>query len=163
MKLIKGINKQKIIKSWIYVSIFTIILYVSIWIYSFIFEQDKLAIDKYNFKQLEKAKLILDKVPNEKIEFYSYDNFNEIYKTDIKPAKNCYVFNDSNWDKPYIFWFQLESLIYRYIYFWKNYAYPSYSRHNDTVCFGEYSNWASGGCYNNKQSFIDTISNPCQD
>jgi hypothetical protein len=50
-------------------------------------------------------------------------------------------------------------LIYRFIYFWKDYAYPSYNIPREQYCFGEHSNWATGGCYeSDKQPFIDTIS-----
>lgn len=159
MKIIKNLNKQ-IVKKWLwYIVIFIISIYILVWMYSLAFEQDKLEIDRYNFWQLEKVKLILKNVPEKEMDFYTIKKFNEIYNADIKPIKNCYVISDSNWDKPYIFWFQLESMIYRFIYIWKNYAYPSYSRPSRRVCFGEYTNWSIGGCsYTNKQPFIDTIS-----
>jgi hypothetical protein len=37
-------------------------------------------VDKYNFKQLEKAKLILDKIPRDAKKFYNLKEFNEQYK-----------------------------------------------------------------------------------
>ncbi|MDD2907319.1 MAG: hypothetical protein PHH98_01630 [Candidatus Gracilibacteria bacterium] len=163
MKLIKSLNKQKIIKGLKYIIIPIISFYLVIGIYSFIFEQDKIKIDRYNFGQLEKAKSILKNISEDKIEFYSFNNFNEKYNSDITPIKNCYAFSDSNGDKPYIFGFQLESLIYKFINFGKNYAYPSYNRPNNTICLGKYLNGSVGGCTNSRDAFIETISNPCRD
>ena len=163
MELLKKLNKQKVKKSLWYIIISIISIFVLAWIYSLIFEQDKLMVDRYNFKQLEKAKLILNKIPKEKMLFYTLKDFNETYKADIKPIKNCYYVNYDNWNKPYIFWFQLESMIYRFIYFWKDYAYPRYSRPNEEVCFGMYKGWWLGCDNDNKQWFLNTISNPCRD
>jgi hypothetical protein len=73
-----------------------VLAYIGVGIYSFIFEQDKLAIDRYNFEQLEKAKPILESLPVNAPKFYSLKEFNEQYKADIKPIKNCFSVSNFN-------------------------------------------------------------------
>lgn len=160
MEIQKYINMSLIKKVIIWIILFVIMFYTWIFLYSYMFESDKLAIDRYNFWQLGKVKIILSKQNDIKV-FFSIKDFNDIYKSDIKTIKNCYYITSVNWDKPYIFWFQLESLIYKFIYFWKNYAYPSYSIPTERFCLGVWVN--NGRCfYTSKQPFIDTISNPCE-
>lgn len=103
-----------------------ILSFILVALYSFIFEKDKIAIDKYNFEQLEKVKPILESIPVNDKKFYSLKEFNQKYNSDIKTIKNCYYISTYNWDFPYIFWFQLESSIYIYIYRTKLFAYPKY-------------------------------------
>lgn len=162
-KILKLVNFKLIKKITVWILLLFVSSFILVAIYSFTFEQDKIAIDRYNFGQLEKVKLVLKNVPEKEMEFYSLKTFNELYKTNITTIKNCYYLDDDNWNKPYIFWFQLESMIYKFIHFWKNYAYPSYSIPIEQYCLWEHSNWAVWGCYDSdKQPFIDKISKPCE-
>jgi hypothetical protein len=96
MNFIKSLNKQKIIKLLKYITIFLITLYTLLAIYSFTLEQDKIAIDRYNFEQLEKVESILKNISEKDMHFYNYKQFNDEYNTDIKPIKNCYYLSFSN-------------------------------------------------------------------
>lgn len=153
----KKLNKNNIIKYIIIVLIPITLLYLTVLVYSLIYEQDKLAIDKYNFQQLDKVREILKNLKREDKQFFSLKEFNVIYNSDIKPIKNCYyITNYKSEDRiPYTFWFQIESLIYRFIHFSVNYAYPKYDLPYDRIC----ASW----CYDrNKAIFEATISRPCQ-
>ena len=88
MKILKNVNLEILKKSIIWILLFIIFLYSWVFIYSYVFEQDKIAIDKYNFEQLEKIKSFLDNYKTE-IEFRNLNEFNYKYKLDIKPIKNC--------------------------------------------------------------------------
>lgn len=112
---IKLINIKFIKRVLIFIILFYIIIFLWILIYSFVFEKDKIAIDRYNFEQLEKAKPILESIPETDERFYSLKEFNQKYNADIKSIKNCYYVINYNWDEKYIFWFKIESLIYIYI------------------------------------------------
>lgn len=154
---IKLINIKFIKRVLIFIILFYIIIFLWILIYSFVFEKDKIAIDRYNFEQLEKAKPILESIPETDERFYSLKEFNQKYNADIKPIKNCYFIINSNWNEKYIFWFELESLIYIYIYRTKLFAYPRYDLPFDPIY---YSGWPWDRI---KNDFIETISNPCRD
>lgn len=138
--------------------ILTTCIYLIVLWYSYIFEQDKLAVDRYNFEQLEKAKPILTQIPKDTKNLSTLKEFNDIYRVNIKPIKNCYYVRNDNWSKPYIFWFQLESLISKFVYFWSYYAYPKYDLPYQQVCV-----WG-GWCYDHyKYLFKWTISHPCEE
>ena len=123
---IKLINVKYIKMLIIFMLTLYVLSYVLIGIYSFTFEKDKLAIDRYNFEQLEKAKPILETIWEKDERFSSLNEFNERYSADIKPIKNCYYVSNYNGNEKYIFWFKLESLFNIYLYK-KNYlAYPKY-------------------------------------
>ncbi|MDD4151569.1 MAG: hypothetical protein PHR68_03065 [Candidatus Gracilibacteria bacterium] len=109
---IKHILKQKYIK-------YLILLLIGLF---FINESYNIYVDMYNFKQLEKVKIILKDLKISDKRFYNLKGFNEIYKSNIKPIKNCYdIANLKDETKvPYIFGFKLESLIYIYIYMEQN-------------------------------------------
>ena len=158
---IKNIVKNKyfriIIKFFIWFFLLLILSFILVAIYSFVFEKDKIVIDRYNFEQLEKAKPILESIPETDKNFYSLKEFNEIYNAWIKSIKNCYYVRNYNWDEKYIFWFKLESLIYIYIYRTKLFAYPKYDLSFVPMY---YSGWPWD---RNKNNFIETISKPCRD
>jgi len=118
---IKKIIKQidiKVFKIWFLILLVMFIVRESYWLY----------IDNYNFKQLEKAKPILETIWEKDERFTSLNEFNERYSADIKPIKNCYYVNNNNWKYQYIFWFKLESLFYSYIYRTSLYSYPWYDQ-----------------------------------
>lgn len=151
-------NKQKLKKVLWYVVAFVIWIYVSGTIYSLIFEQDKLAIDNYNFEQLEKVKNTLNNLQNFKYNFENLKDFNNKYNQTIKPIKNCYFMQSHNWNYLYIFWFKLESLIYKLRYVSINYVYPKYNLSYDNFCDG----WKT--CIDwNLSDFKYTISHSCED
>jgi hypothetical protein len=164
MKTLKNLNISKIKKNIIWILLFIIVLYLWVFLYSYIFEKDKIAIDRYNFEQLEKVKKSLD---NEKTDyrFRNLRDFNNKYNLNIQPIKNCYYivttiyFDNYKWDSKYIFWFHLESLIYKFINFWWNYTYPKYDLPVYNICI-----WGNRCDYDsNKAIYEFTISNPCQD
>lgn len=99
---------------------------MGIFITFIIFEIINTRTDIYNFNQLEKAKIILNKIPKEDYKFFTLKKFNSKYNAEIKPTKNCYYVSNDNWNQPYIFWFKLESIIYRLRYLNIYYAYPKY-------------------------------------
>ena len=98
------IDSKKIKKIALYSLCIIAWIYIIAWLYSFIFEQDKLAIDRDNFTQLEKAKPILENIPANARKFYTLKEFNEQYKVDIMPIEDCYyITNFNNWNQKYIF------------------------------------------------------------
>ncbi len=113
--IVKNRYFRIIIKFFIWFLLLLILSFILVAIYSFTFEKDKIAIDRYNFEQLEKSKPILESIPETDKNFYSLKEFNQKYSADIQPIKNCYYIRNYNWDEKYIFWFKLESLIYIYI------------------------------------------------
>lgn len=116
---------KKTLKKFVLVFIIPLLLiYSGVILYSFIFEKEKIAIDKYNFGQLEKAIPILEGIPSINKRFHRLSEFQEKYAPEIEPIKNCYYVSNYNGDADYIFAFQLESLMYKLLYFRENYAYP---------------------------------------
>jgi hypothetical protein len=53
-------------------------------------EWDKIAVDRYNFEQLEKIRIVLKGNLRENYKFGDINEFNKMYSQDIKPIKNCY-------------------------------------------------------------------------
>jgi len=90
IKLTNKSKKVKILSFLITLLIIIIITYILVGIYSFTFEKDKLAIDRYNFEQRDKVKSIIDKDKYYNTSFRDIKQFNSIYNSDIKPIKNCY-------------------------------------------------------------------------
>lgn len=158
----KNLNKKNILQV-------TLIILFILWLiilYSYIFEKEKLEIDRYNFEQLEKVKEIINNDKNfNNIEFYDLYKFNLVYNTTIKPIKNCYYITTTNyykkykWKSTYLFWFKLESLIYKIRYFNWYYVYPKYDLPIDNRCL--WSKWCTDDI--NMNELIWTISNPCRD
>ncbi len=104
-------------------------------------EEEKIAIDEYNFNQLEKVKTILDKLDKNSYKFDNIKEFSKKFNQEIKPIKNCYFlsdrnryFDDNNWGWGYIFWFELESNKYTKIYWDNYYAYPKYDLPKGNIC-----------------------------
>jgi len=127
-----------------------------LWLILVLFESYNMFIDFYNFSQFKKAKPILESLTWNEKTFYNINDFNKIYDAWIKPIKNCYVINNNNWKEQYLFWFQLESFIFKKIYWTSEYSYPSYDMPYVSVCF-----WT---CYDKwKRSFTKVISNPCEE
>ncbi len=95
-----------------------------------------LTIDIYNFRQLEKVKVILKDLKRTDKKFLDLKDFNKIYNANIQPIKNCYYLrNYSTEDRvPYLFGFKLESYIYIYIYQTQYYAYPKYDIPYGQLC-----------------------------
>ncbi|MBT3726236.1 hypothetical protein HOG21_00605 [bacterium] len=56
-------------------------------------EKRNIAIDEYNFKQLQKVKQLINK---KKLKFKNLDDFNNKYNVNIKPIKNCYYISSDN-------------------------------------------------------------------
>lgn len=151
---VKNILKNKLFK-WIIWSL------LIIWLFH---EWYSIYIDSYNFWQLEKAKPILDTIEYEKIEWFGLlKKFNYIYDANIIPIKNCYYVSSFNGNESYIFWFQLESIIYKTIYWTKNYAYPKYDKPLSRMCM--WWAWPFNGAWwcrdMSRIWFEEIISNPC--
>ncbi|NVP17846.1 hypothetical protein HUU51_03970 [Candidatus Gracilibacteria bacterium] len=152
---IKLINVKYIKILIIFLLILYILSYVLIAIYSFTFEKDKIAIDRYNFEQLEKAKPILETIGEKDERFFSLNEFNERYGTDIKPIRNCYYVSNYNGNEKYIFGFKLESLFNIYIYKKNYFAYPKYDMPYLKRLPADYDL--------NLSMFEETILKPCRD
>lgn len=169
-------NKTKKIVIAIFISIATIIWIIYVYneykVEEMITpeEQAKIEIDEYNFEQLDKVKNILDWLDKNSYGFENLKEFNEKFNENIESIKNCYFLSDKNryfetksrniekWKWWYIFWFKLESDKYIKKYWDKNYAYPKYDLPVFKLCFWVWDWW----CYDdNKQTFIKTISKPC--
>ena len=95
--------KNKYFKVWI-----GVILLIGI-----IFEWYPMYVDMYNFRQLEKAKPILESIPEDAYKFNTLKDFNERYDANIQPIKNCYYIGSSNGEEKYLFWLQLESRYFK--------------------------------------------------
>jgi hypothetical protein len=134
-----------------------IISLIVLWLF-IIWQSYALYIDIYNFKQLEKAKPILEWINKDDKKFYWIKEFNAMYNIDLKPIKNCYSIWRDNWNFEYLFGFKLESFIYIFIYKTRYFAFPKYDTKISTSCV---MNW---WCIDlNKTSFKRIISNPCED
>lgn len=154
--------KKIVIKSVKIILILIVATYWLVGIYSFVFEQDKIAIDRYNFEQLNKSKQTLDKVKTSD-RFDNLKEFNNLYGTGIKPIKNCYYLTGNNWNYPYLFWFQLESLLYKLLYMSTDYSYPGYDLLKYRICMWDWTaTWWS--CIEDFKynKFKRIISNPCK-
>jgi len=129
------------------------------WLILVLFESYNMFIDFYNFSQLEKAKPILESIDYSKNSFKNINEFNEKYNAWIKPIKNCYDVVSYNWENDYLFWFKLESVIYKLIYWDMFYSYPSYDLPVEKLC-----TW-SPKCTEdiNRVVFERIISNPCKE
>jgi len=157
-KIVKNKYFKIIVKLFVGLFLLLILSFILVGIYSFTFERDKITIDRYNFEQLEKAKPILESIPETDKRFYSLKEFNQKYSADIQPIKNCYSISNDNWNEKYIFWFKLESLIYIYIYRTKLFAYPYYNKKGSSSCV---MNWWCIDIIRN--IFERTVSNPCKE
>lgn len=150
----KNIYKKKLIM--FIIILIPLIIMSGLSLYNYYKEYNNIKIDEYNFSQLEKAKIILDKIPKDTKKFYTLKEFNTQYNADIKPIKNCYDVSNINWSESYMFWFKLYSKKYIKIYWTRYYAYPKYDLPVETVCVWE--------CHdNNRAAFLYIISNPCND
>ena len=126
-------------------------------------EREKIKIDEYNFKQLEKVKSVLDKLDKNSYSVKDLNDFNKQFDIDIKPIKNCYYvtsrnrhFDNKKWGGWYIFWFELESKTYIKKYWTQYFAYPKYDLPKLQIC----DSW----CYDkNQEDFEYIISHPCKD
>lgn len=146
-KLVEKIWKKKLKK----------ILIIFVWLY-FVLDSYHIYVDFYNFRQLWKVKEVLKDLKRSDEQFFYLKDFNEIYNVNIEPIKNCYYLRSYKWEDrvPYIFWFKLESLAYRILYRRIYYAYPKYDLPISIACAWE--------CIDtNKNWFIKTVSNPCED
>lgn len=162
-KIKRFFNKERSVKTILITLILITWLYAWVFVYSVIYERDKIAIDNYNFKQLEIVKKVLNDEDKKSYEFDNIKEFNEKFNQNITPIKNCYFlsnnkyyFENNNWDWQYMFWFKLESLMYKILYFWQYYAYPKYN-----LVYYHFCDWT---CHDwNKTYFRHKITNPCRD
>lgn len=131
--------------------------------YVFIIDKENIEIDKYNFEQLE---IVDNTIMNDEKYEYSFRKlwqFNKTYNTNIQPIKNCYFISDFNWDEKYIFWFKLESLLYRIKYKSTYIAYPSYQQPESKNIFWFWWSAINDNTDYNFIKFIEHISNPCDE
>lgn len=137
-----------------------ILIFMGLILIWFILKQDykNYEIDRHNFEQLKKAKVILDQIPKDLKKFYTLQEFNEEYNAWIEPIKNCFYIKTENWKYSYIFWFKLESIIYKIRYLKINYSYPKYDVEPRLLCMQWF--WCEDLLMKN---FIDIISNPCKE
>jgi len=114
-------------------SLFRIVVILLIWAL-IIFEWKNIYVDRYNFQQLEKAKKVIENIPENK-KTYRVRNLKQLnskFKADIEPLdkRYCYdVYYDKNPTWPwyvFTFWFKLHSLLYKLIYGWEYYKYPNW-------------------------------------
>ncbi|MDR0771809.1 MAG: hypothetical protein LBF15_01820 [Candidatus Peribacteria bacterium] len=103
-----------------------IVIIIISFIFALFMEAYWIYIDKYNFKEFEKAKVVLDTLPVGSEKFTNLKEFNEVYNMNITPIKNCYVMSAYNGDYPYIFAFKFESLFYTLKYQSWYFVYPKY-------------------------------------
>lgn len=142
-------------KLWITVMIACVVVWFLFYlIYDYHKEYESLAIDQYNFSQLEKIKLLLD-TKNTVTSFNTLQEFNTKYNVDIKPVRNCYYASSSNWKEKYIFWFKLYSRDSMNKYWVDYYVYPRYDIPYDKICY-----WVCDD--RNKLNFEYVISHPCE-
>jgi len=179
-KLLSNIVKHKI-KIIIWIIFLTILITIWLLLNNYKIEQENIKIDKYNFGQLEKVKKILLKIPKEEYNFNNLKEFNQRFKQDIKPIKNCYVLYGKT-DKSleisetkkfdselnYVFLFRIYSKMFinKYnssYYFYPYYVYPEsmYNKIEDSLCGKD----GPGACATDAvyEDYMKTISNPCKD
>jgi len=140
-------TKNKNLKIILWILFFIIILQQSYAIY----------LDVYNFKQLEKAKPILESISIDSEKFYYLNEFNDKYNANVKPVKNCYSVWTNNGNEKYRFSFKLESVLYMYIYKTRYFTYPRYDLPIESAWCVMWQ-----GCTTNKDTIISIISNPCR-
>ena len=124
----------------------------------FLLDAKNLYIDFYNFRQLSQVRQVLDTVPDKNYNFRWIKEFNTQYNQSIEPIKNCYYISKSisSW-KGYLLWTKLHSFLFSLFSYEKFYSYPKYNIVPFSICDGS-------SCYDsNKQKFLRTISNPCED
>ena len=118
----------------IYKVLIAILILVLIWEYYYFVERKAIEIDRYNFQQLEKAKKVIENIPENK-KTYRVRNLKQLnskFKADIEPLdkRYCYdVYYDTNPTWPwyvFTFWFKLHSLLYKLRYWWEYYKYPNW-------------------------------------
>jgi hypothetical protein len=164
-KILKLINLRVVIKILLWILWLIILGFISLVIYSFTYEKEKIEIDRYNFEQLEKAKPYLETIDENTEDFYFLPDFNEKFNIDIKPIKNCYYVRSTNGEYQYIFWFKLESLLYKKIYWTEFYAYPEYDVPS-YYTWHVFPNQTVDKSMNpdvKRRAFEYIISNPCED
>ncbi|EKD44468.1 MAG: hypothetical protein ACD_71C00126G0003 [uncultured bacterium (gcode 4)] len=168
---------RKYTKMWIiWISwILILILWVLIWKYGYNYfrygmivsteELENRKIDEYNFWELEKVKNLLKWWNKDLYKFNTLKEFNEKYKANIKPIKNCYFL--SNTEKffgkaDYILLFEIFSEKYKNIYKHEYYVYPEikYNQIEWSLCWGH--GWVCTADIIFWE-YIETISNPCRD
>lgn len=132
------------------------------WILFLIWQSYSVYIDIYNFRQLESVKIILKDLKRDDKQFFNLKEFNNIYTINIQPIKNCYYLRNYKWEDrvSFTFWFQLESLIFMWVYKTRYYAYPKYDLPVTKVCTGMYNWRCSDASWNN---FRYVISHPCEE
>lgn len=142
---------------------FQILAFVLLWVFT-INESNSIYVDMYNFEQLKNVQNILNKLDKNSYEFENLKEYNKKFNQNIKPIKKCYFMADRNRffennkkDWGYVFWFKLESILYRLEYLDNYYAYPKYDLPYWELCL---VNVCTDG---NKNLFRYTISNPCWD
>lgn len=147
------------IVSWI---VWIILLCLSIGaFYVFIIDKENIEIDRYNFEQLEIVDNIIMNDKKYDYAFRDIGEFNKIYKTKIQPIKNCYYIDKYNGDEKYLFWFKLESLLYKIKYKNSYIAYPKYDLPVKTIRLNKPSKLDH--LDRNYFNFIEHISNPCDE
>lgn len=160
-------NKIKKIGKIIGITIISIVLlYILGFIYSVIFEQEKIKNDIYHMEQLNIIKETFNKPMNGTHWFSDVIEFNDAYKVNIQPLENCYYFKRNNlWNYNYDFWFRYESLKNKLLHFSRYYVSPWKKFESTRLCWGMMRWGNMGGCYyqSDKEDFLDTISNPCED
>jgi len=130
-------------------------------------EKEKIAIDKYNFSQLEKVKVVLKNISEGDMKFRNLQELNKKYNAKIEPIKNCYYtvttnfFDDYVWESFYIFWFQLESNRYKNKYGEEYYTYPKYDLPYSERCYWMWEWECTKDIH--LENFRYVISNPCND
>lgn len=155
MNKIKKIDKN-------YIAIISSIIILLFWI---VYIWYPMYVDMYNFRQLEKAKPILESIPENAWKFYTLEEFNEKYNANINPIKNCYYVSNNNGDEKYIFGFKLESWYYKNKYWEEYYSYPFYNISPSRICVGwlQINNNSWWSCVDwGKTRFENTIINPCE-
>lgn len=154
---------KKVLKiiAWILFSI--LILGIIILWSIYIIDKENIKVDEYNFNQLNFVNNIIinDEIYNKR--FRNIGDFNKIYKSNIMPIKNCYFINDFNWNEKYIFWFKLESLLYRIKYKNSFIVYPKYDLPKSKNSFWLWRGKIDDNTDYNYLDFIDHISNPCDE
>ncbi|MDD4151572.1 MAG: hypothetical protein PHR68_03080 [Candidatus Gracilibacteria bacterium] len=128
-------------------------------------EKENLKIDEYNFTQLEKVKKIFENSYFNAKQFYTLKEFNKIYKTDIKPIKNCYILsNTENFfgQSGYTFMTKIYSNKFKNKYNHEYYIYPenTYNSIEKSLC-GPHGGTCTADLVFSE--YIKIITNPCRD
>ncbi len=116
------------------ITLLVLIILSIAWYTYYQYDKENLKIDYYNFKQLWKAKEVVENLDWEQ-KYYPADNldsFNYQFDTNIEPLDKRYCYDVyysyfiEKKDYTFTFWFKLHSKLFKLFNWWEYYKYPNW-------------------------------------